>query len=447
MPFDADPKSALAALLDYARAAGAEAADASLSARESLSVDVRLGALEGVEREEARSIALRALIGKRQAAASTSDFSERGLNALAERVVAMARLAPEDPYCGLVDARWRSTDFPDLQLFDATPIAAAALEDMARACEAAALAVPGVTNSGGGGASWESSEALYATSDGFLGHTRGGAFSLGVTALAENAAGKERDYEYKTERWLSDLPDAESIGRIAGERTVTRLGARKIESRKAPVIFEQRLAGRILGPLLGAMSGAAVARGTSFVKDKLGQRVLPEAFTIEEDPFLAKGLASRTFDGEGARPHRRNLIENGTITTWLLNAAAARQLGLEPTGHATLGHGGPPGIGASNLRVAPGARDLDGLMADAGDGLLVTDMFSPSLNMNTGDWSVGVAGFWFERGARAFPVSELTVAGNLLDIYARLIAGADFARRGAVETPSLMVDDLAIGGV
>jgi PmbA protein len=213
------------------------------------------------------------------------------------------------------------------------------------------------------------------------------------------------------------------------------------------VIFENRLAGRILSPIFSGISGSAVSRGTSFLKDRLGQRVLPAGFQVREDPFVKRAMSSHWFDGEGGAVKAMNLIEDGVITTWLLNASAARQLGLEPNGHASAGHGGPPGISTSNLFVKPGTLDLNGLMRDAGKGLFITDMFSPSLNMNTGDWSVGVAGYWFENGEVAHPVSEVTVAGNLLEIYARIRCGSDLDNRGSLEIPSLIVDDLAIGGV
>ncbi len=447
MPYDADSGSALAALLAHARKLGADSADASVSHRESLSAEVRLGDLEGVEREEARSIALRAFFGKRQAAASSSDVSDEGLAALAERVIAMARAAPEDAFCGLLAPEHRATVLPDLDTADAARPSAVELEEMARAAEDAARAVAGVTNSGGAEAGWSSGETAYATSDGFAGAHRGTSYSFSVSPLAERDGQKERDYDYDTQRFFADLKSPEAIGRTAGDRVVARLGARKIESTRAGVVFEQRLAGRMLGPLIGAINGAAVARGVSFLKDKLGERIFPEAFSLTEDPLKPRALASRAFDGEGARVRPRALIDAGVLTTWTLNASAARQLGLAPTGHATLGHGGPPGIGVSNLRVAPGADGFDALLAKAKRGLVVTDMFSPSLNMNTGDWSVGVAGFWFEGGAIAHPVSEITVAGNIIDIYARLIAGADSECRGSMETPSLFVDDLAIGGL
>ncbi|NWG55081.1 MAG: TldD/PmbA family protein [Hydrogenophilaceae bacterium] len=447
MPYDADAGSALADLLAHAKKHGADSADASLAWRESLSVEVRLGELEGVEREETRSVALRAFVGRQQAAASSSDISLGGLAALAERVVAMARSAPEDKFAGLLDPAYRATAFPELDVADAAAPDAAALEAMARRCEAAALAVEEIANSGGAEASWDRSQAVYATSDGFLGRAAGTHFSLGVSPIAERDGAKERDYEYKTRRFLADLPDPEEIGAVAGARAARRLGSRKLESTRAGVIFEPRLAGRIIGPFISAINGAAVARGVSFLKDKLGRRVFAPGFEIAEDPFLRRGLASRAFDGEGAAVCARKIVEDGVAATWLLNASAARQLNMAPTGHATLGHGGPPGIGASNLAIRPGTDDLAGLMRNAGRGLLVTEMFSPSLNMNTGDWSVGVSGQWFENGAIAFPVSEVTVAGDLNDIFARLVAGSDLEERGALLAPSLFVDDLAVGGL
>ena len=449
MAFDADSHAAISALIDYARAAGADASEASYAAREGISAEVRMGQLEGMEREEGRSVALRAFLGKRQASASSTDLSADGLKALAERTVAMARAAPEDPYCGLLEARYHSRgSTPDLDQSDAARPSPEQLLELACACEAASLAVPGIANSGGAGASSEVSTFVYATSNGFHGAESATSYSLGTQPIAENDEEEmERDYEWRTKRFFADLPPAAEIGRIAGERAARRLGARKLESAKAPVIFENRLAGRILSPFFGAISGIAVARGVSFLKDKLGKRVFAEGFRIHEDPFVKRGLGSRAFDGEGGEVAPITLVDDGVVKVWLLNAAAARQLGVEPNGHATSGHGGPPGAGSSNLFVKPGDQDLAGSMRDAQNGLFVTDMFSPSLNMNTGDWSVGVAGYWFENGEIAHPVSEVTVAGNLLDIYARLICGADLDNRGSIEIPSLLVDDLAIGGV
>ncbi|MGE3142750.1 MAG: TldD/PmbA family protein [Hyphomonadaceae bacterium] len=447
MPSNVDLREPLAALIAYARQAGADAAEASYSVSESVSAEVRMGALEGVEREEARQASLRVFIGKRQAGASATDVSDGALKALAERVTAMAKAAPEDRYCGLLDARYRATDFPDLDLEDSARPSAEALRDLALTAETAALAAPGVVNSGGASASSSAGAAALMTSDGFYGAAHGTSYSFSVQPIAARDGKMERDYDYGHTRFFADLPEADAIGRNAGARAARRLGPRKIESQKAPVIFENRLAGRVLGPLFGAISGAAVARGVSFLKDKLGAKVFADGFEILEDPLKPRGLASRAFDGEGGAVKRAALIEDGVLTQWLLNAAAARQLGLEPNGHASAGHGGPPGVTTANLRVKPGALDLAGLMGAAGKGLLVTDMFSPSLNGNTGDWSIGVSGFWFERGEIAFPVSEVTVAGNLIDVFARLRPGADLDMRGSLETPSLIVDALAIGGL
>ena len=448
MAFDADSHAALGTLLDHARKQGASAAEASYAARESVSAEVRMGQLEGMEREESRSVALRAFIGAQQSAASSTDLSASGLKALAERVVAMAKAAPEDPYCGLLDARYRAGGpYGDLEQADAARPNAEQLRDMALACEAASLEIPEITNSGGGGASSEYSFFVHATSDGFEGSDATTSYSLGTQPIAERDGKMERDYEWRTKRFLVDLPDAETIGRSAGERTAARLAPRKLNSTRAAVIFENRRSGSLLSPLIGGISGTAVARGVSFLKDKLGQRVFAPGFRLDEDPFRKRGMGSMNFDGEGGAVRAQTLVNDGVITTWLLNSAAARQLGLEPNGHATSGHGGPPGIAAANLAVRPGPDDLVAMMRNAGQGLFVTDMFSPALNMNTGDWSVGVSGYWFERGAIAYPVSEVTVAGNLLEIYARMQPGADLDNRGALEIPSVIVDDLAIGGV
>lgn len=448
MAFDTESHAALAALIDYAKQAGADASEASLAIREGISAEVRMGELEGMEREEARSVALRAFIGKQQASASSNDLSANGLRDLAQRTVAMAKYAPEDKFAGLLDARYHSKGaIPDLEQSDTARPSPEQLLELAKRCEAASLAIPGIGNSGGGGASSEHSTFAQLTSNGFQGFESSTSYSLGTQPVAEKDDEMERDYEWRTKRFFADLPSPEEIGRIAGERTVTRLGARKIASQKAPVIFENRIAGRIIGPLFSAISGSAVARGVSFLKDKMGQRIFAEGFRVHEDPFVKRGAGSRAFDGEGGAVAPTTLIDDGVLTTWLLNSSAARQLNLEPNGHATAGHGGPPGIGTSNIFVKPGTDDLQTMMKNAGKGVFVTEMFSPSLNPNTADWSVGISGYWFENGEIAHAVSEITVAGNLLDIFKRLRTGSDVDMRGSLEISSLIVDDLAIGGV
>ena len=427
--------------------AGADGAEAVGAERASLSISVRLAALEEVEREEARDLGLRVFVGKKQATVSGSNFSADALARLVERAVAMARLAPDEPYAGLADpARLVKGPLPDLDLYDPSEPTAAEMEDQALATEAAARAVPGVTNSDGASSTWSASRWRLVTSTGFSGYAEATGFSLSAAAIAGEGSGMEVGGEGRSQRWRGDLPSPEAIGAEAGRRAVSRLNARKINSTTAPVIFENRLATSLIGPLIGAIAGPAIARGSSFLKDKLGKAVFADRFSLIEDPHLPRRLGSAPFDDEGVENRRRALIDKGVLTTWLLNSSSARQLGLETTGHASRGLAGPPGVSTTNLTVEPGSRDLAGLMADAKTGLLVTSMFGPSLNGNTGDWSVGVAGHWFENGAAAYPVSEITVAGNLIDIYRRVVVGSDLEIRGSANSPSLLVDGLAIAG-
>lgn len=437
----------LAELIDAARKAGADAAEAVTAERQSLSISVRSGELEEVEREESRDLGLRVFIGLRQATVSGSDLSPEACAKLVERAVAMARLAPEDPYAGFAPAdRLARGPGPDLELYDPTELSPETLEDRAREAEAAARAMPGVVNSDGATAGWSTARWLIATSHGFAGQHQASGFSLGASAIAGDGQTMETGYDGRSVRWHEDLPGAEAIGREAGRRAAARLGSRKIASTTAPVIFENRVAMSLIGPLVGAISGPSIARGSSFLKDKLGQQVFDDHVTITDDPHRRRGLGSSPFDDEGVATQKTDIIDRGVLTTWLLNSSSARQLGLETTGHASRGLAGPPGVGVSNLTVQPGAQDLAGLMASAGQGLLVTSMFGPSLNGNTGDWSVGCSGFWFENGELAYPVSEITVAGNLIEMYARLVPGADLEIRGASNAPSLLIDALAIAG-
>jgi PmbA protein len=437
----------LAEVVRSALAAGADAAEAVYAERQALSVTVRLGALEEVEREESRDLGVRVIIGKRHASVSGSDMSLAGRRKLVERVVAMARLAAEDPYAGLppVDRLARGEHL-DLDLFDPSEPTAETLEARALAAEEAARAVPKVTNSNGASAAWSSGLWRLANSEGFSGLHRGTSSSLGAGAIAGEGATMEQGYEGRAKRWQEDLPTPEAIGAEAARRATASLGARKIASTTAPVIFENRLAGSLLSPLIGAISGPSVARGVSFLKDKLGQKLFSDTVTLVDDPHRSRGLGSSPFDDEGVDNESRKLIDAGVLTTWLLNSSSARQLGLRSTGHASRGLAGPPGVSPSNLILSPGDLDLAGLMKSAGQGLLVTGMFGPSLNANTGDWSVGCQGQWFENGEIAYPVTEITVAGNLLDIFSRLVPGADLTQRGAAETPSILVDALAIAG-
>ena len=435
-------------LITAATKAGADAADAVLAHRQSLSIGVRMNALEEVEREEARDLGLRVFVGKRQAVVSGSDISKAARTKLVERAVAMARLAPEDPYASLADpALLAKAPHRDLDLYDPTEPSPESLETLARMAEASALSTQGVTNSDGGSAAWSSTQWQFMTSAGFYGQHKSSGFSISASVIAGEGAQMERGGEGRSTRWQSDLPEASEVGFDAGRRAVARLGARKIASTTAPVIFENRLAISLFGPLIGAISGPSVARGVSFLKDKLHQKVFALGIRISDDPFRLRGLGSSPFDDEGVAGQTMDLVSDGVLNTWLLNTASARQLGMTSTGHASRSMAGAPGVSTNNLTVHPGMRDLDGLMQDAKAGLLVTSMFGPSLNPNTGDWSIGVSGVWFEDGQAAYPVTEITVAGNLIELYARLIPGSDLEIRGAANSPSVLIDAMAIAGL
>lgn len=440
-------ESLLADVVAAALRAGADAAEAVGAERHALGISVRLGKLEEVEREESRDIGLRVFVGKQQATVSGSDISAEARAKLVARAVAMAKLAPEDPYSGLAETHaYAGAPHRDLDLFDGSEPSPEELEDRARAAEDAARAMPRISNSEGGSASTSRSTWRLVTSNGFSGLHRASGFSVGASVVAGDGDEMESGYDGRSTRWLSDLPAPEAIGAEAGRRAAARLGARKIDSTTAPVIFENRLATSLIGPLIGAISGPAIARGNSFLKDKLGQQVFAKGVRVTDDPHKLRGLGSSPFDDEGVANRAWNLIDDGVLTTWLMNSSSARQLGLTTTGHASRGLAGPPGVSTSNLTLEPGDLDQAGLMREAGAGVLITSMFGPSLNGNTGDWSVGCAGFWFENGELAYPVTEITVAGNLIDIYARLVPGSDLEIRGSANAPSILVDGLAIAG-
>ncbi|GGY54864.1 TldD/PmbA family protein [Parvularcula lutaonensis] len=443
----ADPEKLLTALLDKAKAQGADAADALLYKSLSSNVSVRLGETEEVERSENQDLGLRVFIGDKQASVSSTNFREDALDTLVERVVQMARLAPSDPYAGLApEDRLAKPPFPDLDLSDGYEPTTEELTERAKACEDAARAVEGVTNSSGAGASVSAGESFFATSHGFFGRKHGGSHSVGVSVLAGEGTAMERDYESDAAVHLSDLRDPRDVGREAGERTVRRLNPRKMKSQQAPVIFEQRLAASLLGPLASAANGAAIARRTSFLLDKLGERLFPETIIVRDDPLRKRGFGSKPFDGEGVTCEPFDLIDKGVLTQWYLNSAQARQLGLETNGRARRGTGGAPSSGPSNLDLLPGTKSPEELIRDAGNGLLVTDMFGPQINGNTGDYSVGCSGFAIENGEIAYPVSEITIAGNLLDMWGSITAGNDLKRKGSVNAPTLLIERMTIAG-
>ncbi len=437
----------LETLLADAKAAGAEAADAVLYNSVSHGVSWRMGNLEDVERSESADLGLRVLVGKRQASVSTTDHSRQSLKELAERCAAMAKAAPEDPYCGLAPAeRLSKPPFKDLDLGDFAEPTTEDLKARASECEAAALAVEGVVNSSGAGASYGEGSKWFATSHGFFGQSGGSHHSVSVSVLAQDESGMERDYDYDSKTHLSDMKSAAAVGKSAGERTVRRLSPKKIKSRTAPVIYDNRLSASLLSHLAGAVNGAAIARGVSFLKTKKGEKIFTDAINIIDDPHIARGASSRPFDGEGLANARIDLIKGGVLTDWLMNCSHAIQLGLESNARASRGTGGAPGAGSTNLYLEAGEASLDSMMKDAGEGLFLTDMFGPQVNANTGDYSVGCSGFWFENGEIAYPVSEITIAGNLLEMYASLIPANDLEFRGATNAPSLLIPAMTIAG-
>lgn len=448
-PLSLEPLDApLTALIDHARAAGADAADALGLYGRSASITVRGGELEDIDNSEGFDIGLRVMVGQRQACVSSSDLSHGAIQRLAERAVAMAKLAPEDPYCGLApDARLSPRRNADgLDLFDPTEMLPADLKARALEVEAAALSVPGVRQAEGASASMAWSAVRLRTSAGFDGGYSASRHGLSVSAVAERDGAMERDYDYDGTRWFSDLRGPDAIGRQAGERAIGRLGATSMGSGAFPVIFDRRVSASLVGALIGAISGNAVARGVSFLKDDLGAQLFSKDIQIIEDPLRKRGLSSRPFDGEGVETSLFKIIENGCLNSWLLNSSAARQLGLETNAHGARGLSNPPGISTSNVALLAGEKSPEELIAIAGNGLLVREMFGPSLNPTTGDYSVGVSGFAIENGTLTHPVSEVTIAGNLRDVFASLVAASDLHYHHDTNAPSVLVEGLTIAG-
>lgn len=441
-----DLRAPLETLMRLAKAAGADSADAVATHGRSLSITVRGGEIEDVDSSEGRDVGLRVMVGKRQACVSSSDISKDSLSMLADRAVAMAKLAPEDPYCGLAPEDRLAAQTADLDLFDPAVRTPDELKADALRLETAALDVSGVAQANNASAGATSSAIFFATTDGFAKGWRSSRHNFSVVAIAEQDGAMERDYDYCGERWLEDMRSPEAIGKLAGERTVARLGASQLPSGKLPVMFDRRVSAGLISALTGAIAGPSVSRGVSFLLGKTGEQVFNSDITIIDDPSRPRGHGSRPWDGEGVAVAKRTIIDKGVLTGWLLNCASARQLELETTGHAYRGVGSPPGVASTNFILQNGAQSKADIIKDMGDGLLVTDMFGPSLNSNTGDYSVGVSGFKIEGGVITTPVTEVTVAGNLLEIYKNLRAADDLVLDGATAAPSLYLGELAIAG-
>lgn len=446
MSEDLEPLSLLADLVGRARSHGADAADAVLTEGVSVSVAQRLGQPERLERAEGQDLGLRVLVGTRQAIVSTTDFSRRALDELIDRAISMARVAPEDPHLGLADPAALATRFPDLDTVDPVEPSAEQLVERAKIAEQAALDVQGVTNSEGADAGWSRSRVALAASNGFAGMHEVTRHSVSAVVLAGTGTAMERDYEYATAVHAADLESPADIGVRAGAKAVARLNPRKVPTQKVPIVFDRRVSSLLLRALSGAISGSSIARGTSFLKNSLGKQVFGPHINIVDDPFRVRGLRSHPFDGEGLAPERRMIIEGGVLTTWLLDLRSGRQLGLQSTGHASRGTSSPPSPSPTNLYLEAGPVTPEELIVDIKDGLYVTDLMGAGVNGVTGDYSQGAAGFWIEGGKISFPVSEITIAGNIKEMFLNMVPASDLLFRTGIDTPTVRIEGLQIAG-
>jgi PmbA protein len=425
--------------------AGATAADALYAGNRSSGVEVRLGELDAVQRSEGEEIGLRLFVGQRSATVASSDLSSEALEVLVERCLAMAGEAPEDPFAGLApEALLHRGDGPFLDSDDGLEPDPGELRARALEAEQAALAVPGVTNSSGGGATASAATIALATSGGFSGAYRSSAHGCSMTAVAGEGATMQRDHDWHSARHLEDLEPAEDIGRRAGERAAARVGATRPKPGKYPVIFDPRVSATLLGHFAGAISGSGIARRTSFLQDKLGEAVFASGVSIIDDPLRLRGLRSRPFDGEGVRVERKALVDHGVLTSWIAESASARQLGIQPTGHAARGTGGAPGAAPSNLYMEAGLRSREELLAAFPEAVLIVELIGHGVNGVTGDYSRGAVGFMVRGGEIAEPVAEITIAANLIDMFASLEPGSDLEFRRGTDAPTILIPEMTV---
>jgi PmbA protein len=446
----ADPYNQLTLLsdiLDAAKKAGADAADAVVYNAASLSVACRMGELEKLERAESNDLGLRVFVGRRQAMVSSTDFEPSTLKEVVERAVAMATAAPEDPYCGLADPGQIVTDPLSIDICDNSEPANEALIDAARAAEDAARAVPGITNTEGAETGWSRAEIAIAATNGFARTYSTSSHSLAASVIAGEGTAMERDYDYTSAVYYDDLEKPVDIGRSAGERAVKRLNARKVKTQQVPVIYDPRISGGLVRHYAGGINGSSIARGTSFLKDSMGKKIFADGINIIDDPHRPRGFKSKPFDAEGLPNTKKALAENGVLTTWVLDLAAARQLGLESTGNASRGTSSPPSPAVTNLYMEPGIQSPAELMADIENGFYITELIGMGINMITGDYSRGATGFWIENGEITYPVSEMTIAGSLKDMFANLVPADDLVFRYGTDAPTIRIDGMTVAGV
>lgn len=442
-----DARNLLDDLLARTKKLGADAADALVVNSTAISHAERLGKTERLERSESRDLGLRVFFGKQQAVASSNDWDAATLDDLVERAVAMAKAVPEDPFCGLADPdHLFSGDVPDLDIFDSTEPAPEALICRAKAAEEAARAVLGVTNSEGAESSWSLNDVTLAASNGFFGGYGISRHGVGVSVIAGEGTGMERDYEFSSTVHESDLDDSTVVGKSAGERAVKRLNPRKAPTAVVPVVYDPRVSNGLIGHLAGATNGAAIARGTSFLKDAMNTKIFASGITVTDDPHRKRGLRSKPFDAEGLANQSMNLIEDGVLTSWVLDLRSSRQLDLKSTARASRGVSGPPSPSVTNLYLAPGAATPEALMADIDSGFYITELMGFGIDMITGDYSRGAAGYWIENGEVTYAVSEMTVAGNLKDMFSNLTPANDLTFRYGSNAPTVRIDGMTVAG-
>jgi PmbA protein len=432
-------------LVERGIAAGATAADALYAGNQSSAVEVRLGKTEGVARSEGEEIGLRLFVGQRSATVASSDLSDEALGMLVDRCIAMAKEAPEDPYAGLAPSELlQAEELPSLDSDDGVEPDPGHLRARALEAENAALAISGVTNSGGTSASASATTIALATSAGFSGAYRTSGHSNSAGVVAGEGGAMQRDHAWHSARHLVDVENAAEIGRRAGERAVARLNPIRPKPGKYPVIFDPRVSSTLLGHFAGAITGSSVARKTSFLREKLGSQVFAPGVTIVDDPLRPRGLRSRPFDAEGVRVSRQELVSGGILNQWIADSASARQLGMQPTGHAARGVSGAPGASPSNLYMEPGGRSRDQLLASVAEAVLVIELIGQGVNGVTGDYSRGAVGFMVRGGEIGEPVAEITVAGNLIDMFATLEPASDLEFRRGVDAPTILIPEMTV---
>lgn len=439
-------QSLISELLDAAKNAGADGADATLARGEGTSVSLRHGKVEASERSEDFDAGLRVFVGQRSASISTSQLDSDNIRELAARAVAMASIAPEDPYARLARADEIATEIPSIEMFDDSVPGVDELTERAREAEEAALSHDGITNSEGGSASHGVVDVLIATSNGFSAGYKRSSHGVSAVVIAEQDGAMERDYDYSAAVFAEDMDSAKSIGDSAAQRTLSRLGAKKPPTGSYPVVYDKRVSASLVGTLAGAINGAAIARGTSFLKDMMGEQIAASGLTFIDDPLRPRGMGSRLFDGEGLAVAQRRMVEDGILKGWFLDIASATKLGLSSTGNASRGMGSAPSPSTSNFYLENGTLAVADMIASIEDGFLVTEMMGSSVDMITGDYSRGAAGFWIRNGEITHPVAEATIAGNLKDMFKAITPADDIDMRNSTAAPSLLVDGMMVAG-